>query len=151
MSSITADYRMNLEAAPADPSCVVDFLKAEPFYEATQEIPGMWEDPAAPRATHWSGVRMALLEQAFTWCRVSTTEHAHLTVASGFPVLTVCLHLSDFIVPALDYLIDAGVLEADDGSTRRFQSLDEMVKAFKETVEADLDGRPRASRWRLFL
>jgi hypothetical protein len=139
MSSITADYRMNLETTPADPSCLVDFLKAEPFYEATQDIPGMWEDPAAPRAAHWSGVRMALLEQAFTWCRVSSTEHPHLTAASGFPVLTVCLHLSDFIVPALDYLIDAGVLEADDGSTRRFQSLDEMVKAFKETVEADLD------------
>ena len=48
MSNITADYRMNIEATAADASCLVDFLKAEPFYEATQDIPGMWEDPDPP-------------------------------------------------------------------------------------------------------
>ena len=56
---------MNLTGAPADPSCLCDFLKAESFYEATQDVPGMWEDPPAPRAVQWSGVRMAMLEQLF--------------------------------------------------------------------------------------
>ena len=33
MSSITADYRMNLEAIAADPLSLVDFRKTEPFYQ----------------------------------------------------------------------------------------------------------------------
>ena len=91
----------------AAPECLLNISRDEPFFEAVRDVMPFCV-PADGDATR-AAVPIVFIEKLF---RRATVENPAALTAIGF--LAHCLHLTDFLLPALDTLLDNDLLPTDD-------------------------------------
>lgn len=98
---------------PASPKCKVSFARAEEFYQATEHILG-WSDPADGNNA-FAVIPIVRLEALLAKSRTDMPAHPVANMVES------CLHLFDFILPALEYMIEQGLIHDESGTLQPLQ------------------------------
>ena len=125
------DYDEN-RGNPARPECLVSCNVNEDFYKATQDA-WAWEDPA-DGDPQFKTLPIVRLEAMFRRCRLARRV---VPPFGGF--MEACLHLHDFLVPALEFLIEEGLLVDEEGDEVQFAVQEDLYDAAQTIVEANLE------------
>eukprot|EP00966_Prymnesium_polylepis_P301162 6958971-Prymnesium_polylepis.2 len=114
---------------PARPECYINISRNEELYRATERAMP-YKTPADGDATR-AVVSLLYFEKLFRKCEVE--DPSNLDTVNSF---TRCLHLTDFIKPALDTLIANDLIPTDeDGATVPFESATQLQVAVDALVD----------------
>ena len=116
----------------ARPSCLISCNVDEDFYKATRRA-WDWSQPA-DGDVQYETIPVVRLEALFRLCPIAGDAAPPF---GGF--METCLHLHDFILPAIEFLVEQGWLEDDEGNivvfddeTSPYTRADEIVAAHEE-------------------
>ena len=123
-------YTTSKGATPKTSTVLISCAIAEDLYTATQDI-FEWAMPADGDAT-FRVVPISRLEASLAHCKLATPGAGGPPAVQG--LLEHCMHLFNFVLPAYDALIAAGLLLDEHGAIKRFRSRKQLHGKAKEII-----------------
>ena len=133
LALMQAEYHEVRTGGAPDRDCLCDFRTNEAFFIGTTNVDGLWSTAANAA---WASIKLLDLERLFKMAVVESTIPSPLNAGNGYNILTTCLHLHDYILPALDRMVALGLFRQASGGARAFTSMVELCNATNTLLQA---------------